>query len=108
MRSGQVLGGVHATPAVSDQAPRRRPSGAPPPLPHHIHRTGLGWLVALVAVGGPAVIIFRNGLHGVAIPLTVPDDTIVRLVGNVEAPGTLKAARMVTALGSCGSSLHAL
>ncbi len=29
---------------------RRRPSGAPPPLPRSIGRTGRGWIVALVAV----------------------------------------------------------
>src|SRR5215212_2201036 len=27
------------------QLPKRRPSGAPPPLPHHLRTTGLGWLV---------------------------------------------------------------
>src|SRR5436189_420954 len=108
MQSSRVLSGLDATPAVSEQAPRRRPSGAPPPLPHHIHRTGLGWLIALVTVGGVAVITFRDGLHGVAIPLTVLDDTIVRLVGNVEAPGTFKAARMVTAVGSSWSTIQVL
>jgi hypothetical protein len=29
---------------------RRRPSGAPPPLPRHLETTGVGWLVAAVAL----------------------------------------------------------
>jgi hypothetical protein len=31
---------------------RRRPSGAPPPLPKHIGTTGTGWIVAVVVLSG--------------------------------------------------------
>ena len=41
-------GGVSRSPK---KAPRRRPSGAPPPLPRHLRTTGAGWLIgAVVAV----------------------------------------------------------
>jgi hypothetical protein len=97
--------GVGATPqshpaAQSKKLPRRRPSGAAPPLPHHLHTTGLGWLIALVAVVSATLIVFRNGLVGVAIPVTVVDDTIVRWVSGLSAPGLYKLARMMTALSS--------
>jgi hypothetical protein len=29
---------------------RRRPTGEPPPLPRHLQTTGLGWLLAAVAL----------------------------------------------------------
>ena len=28
------------------ESARRRPSGAPPPLPFHLRKTGVGWLIA--------------------------------------------------------------
>jgi tRNA A-37 threonylcarbamoyl transferase component Bud32 len=87
-------------PTASKQLPRRRPSGAPPPLPHHLHTTGLGWLVALVAVVGATLVVFHDGLHGAAIPATVVDDTIVRWVSGLDAPGLHRAARALTAVSS--------
>ena len=82
------------------QPPRRRPSGAPPPLPHHLHTTGLGWLIVLVATVIATVVIFHDGLRGPAITATVIDDTIVRWISGVDAPGLHKAARMLTAVSS--------
>ena len=36
---------------------RRRPSGIPPPLPHHIARSGFIWLgIAVVALGAAVAI----------------------------------------------------
>src|SRR4029450_6161466 len=32
------------------QSRRRRPSGAPPPLPRHLETTGIGWLLAAVGL----------------------------------------------------------
>jgi tRNA A-37 threonylcarbamoyl transferase component Bud32/membrane-associated phospholipid phosphatase len=57
---------------------RRRPSGAPPPLPRHLETTGVGWL--LVAVGLVAVfaVIFAASRHGAAVELTVADDRVAR------------------------------
>jgi tRNA A-37 threonylcarbamoyl transferase component Bud32 len=87
-------------PAPSKRLPRRRPSGAPPPLPHHLRTTGLGWLIALVAVVSATLVVFHDGLHGAAIPATVIDDTIVRWVSGVDAPGLHGAARTLTAVSS--------
>jgi tRNA A-37 threonylcarbamoyl transferase component Bud32 len=86
--------------AAAKQSPRRRPSGAPPPLPHHLRTTGLGWLIVLVAVVIATLVVFHDALHGAAIRATVIDDTIVRWVSSADAPGLYKAARIVSTLGS--------
>src|SRR5207248_4120318 len=44
--------------------------------------------------------VFHGGLHGLAIPATVIDDTVVRWVSGADAPGLHQAARMMTALSS--------
>ena len=54
----------------------------------------------LVATVSATVLIFRDGLRGPAITATVIDDTIVRWVSGVDAPGLHKAARMLTAVSS--------
>src|SRR6266540_399064 len=42
---------VHPTPREAVRSPRRRwPTGAPPPLPHRLQTSGVGWLVAAVLV----------------------------------------------------------
>ncbi len=86
--------------AAQKQPPRRRPSGAPPPLPHHLRTTGLGWLIVLMGVVIATVLVFHDGLHGAAIPATVADDTIVRWVSDVDAPGLYNAARILTTISS--------
>ena len=57
---------------------RRRPSGAPPPLPRHLETTGVVWL--LVAVGLVAVfaVSFVASRHGAAVAVTVADDRVVK------------------------------
>ena len=77
-------------------ARRRRPSGAPPPLPHHLRRTGVGWLLAATAAVIATALIFRNGVRGVAINVMVVDDTIVRWMSNVDLPGIHGIARGVS------------
>ena len=73
--------------------PRRRPSGAPPPLPRDLRTTGAGWLLgALVAVVA-AVMIFRNGVRGAAITAIVVDDTVVRWMSDIDLPGVHGIAR---------------
>ena len=49
------------------RAPRRRPSGAPPPLPRHLRTTGAGWLIAAVVAIFVTALVFRNGVSGAAI-----------------------------------------
>jgi tRNA A-37 threonylcarbamoyl transferase component Bud32 len=96
-----IAGPALAQPPVpAKQPPRRRPSGAPPPLPRHLRTTGLGWLIALVAIISATLVVFHDGLHGAAIRATVIDDTIVRWVSGVDAPGLHKAARTLTSVSS--------
>jgi tRNA A-37 threonylcarbamoyl transferase component Bud32/membrane-associated phospholipid phosphatase len=79
---------------------RRRPSGAPPPLPRHIERSGLTWLgIALVAAGG-AVAVFAGGLSRWAVDVTVIDDAITRRVAGLSVPGFTAAARVIAEAGA--------
>ena len=79
---------------------RRRPSGQPPPLPHHVQTTGMGWLAAAVLLVALPVAVFAGGLQGPAVTVTVVDDAVVRWLAGVDAPGLLPAMRGVAALGS--------
>ena len=80
MTSGEAAPGRPAR-----RTPRRRPSGAPPPLPRHLRRTGIGWLVAAAAAVVATVVILGDGVSERAIPLIVVDDTVVRWIsGNLD------------------------
>jgi membrane-associated phospholipid phosphatase/tRNA A-37 threonylcarbamoyl transferase component Bud32 len=57
---------------------RRRPSGAPPPLPRHLETTGVGWLLATVGLVAGFTIVFTASRHGAAVELTVADDRVAR------------------------------
>ena len=81
-RAGRLAGGVRRA--------------APPPLPHDLRRTGIGWLIAATAAVIAAALIFRNGVRGVAINVIVVDDTIVRWMSNVDLPGIDGVARGVS------------
>ena len=75
---------------------RRRPSGAPPPLPHALHTTGAGWLAGAVVAVVAAAVIFRDGVQGAAINVTVVDDTVVRWMSDIDLPGIDAIARGVS------------
>jgi membrane-associated phospholipid phosphatase/tRNA A-37 threonylcarbamoyl transferase component Bud32 len=77
-------------------APRRRPSGAPPPLPRDLRTTGVSWLTAAAVAVVATVLIFRNGVSGAAINVIVVDDTIVRWMSNIDLPGIDGIARGVS------------
>lgn len=76
--------------------PRRRPSGAPPPLPRDLRTTGVGWLICASVAIVAAVLIFGNGVRGAAIPAIVVDDTIVRWMSDIDLPGIHGIARGVS------------
>ena len=82
------------------RATRRRPSGAAPPLPRHLRRTGAGWLIGAVVAMVLTVLIYGNGVSGAAITARVVDDTIVRWVSGVDLPGIHGIARGVSYAGS--------
>ena len=77
---------------------RRRPSGAPPPLPRHVRRSGVGWLFALVALLAASIAMFGGNWRRPAVTLTVVDDTIVRWLSEVSIPGYLGAMRGLAAV----------
>jgi hypothetical protein len=43
---------------------RRRPTGEPPPLPHHLQTSGIRWLVATVVLVVLAVAVFARACGG--------------------------------------------
>ena len=66
--AGAAAQGVELGPAGIRRSPgRRRPSGQPPPLPHHLQTTGVGWLVAAVVLVVLSLLVFGGGLHGLAV-----------------------------------------
>ena len=77
-------------------APRRRPSGAPPPLPRHLRTTGVGWLIAALVGVVATVVVFGDGVSGAAIPVIVVDDTVVRWMSDIDLPGLDGIARGVS------------
>jgi len=62
---------------------RRRPSGAPPPLPKHIGTTGTGWIVAVVVLGGWLI-------------LGSISDRVIRFTNRVDAALLRQIARLRT------------
>jgi membrane-associated phospholipid phosphatase len=79
---------------------RRRPTGEPPPLPHHLELSGLGWLVAAVVLVALSIAVFARGLRGPAVAVTVADDAVVRWLGGLHAPGLAAVLRGLAAIGS--------
>ena len=75
---------------------RRRPSGAPPPLPRHLRTTGIGWLIGAIVAVVFTVVIYHDGVQGAAITVIDIDDTIVRWVSDVDLPGIHGTARFVS------------
>jgi tRNA A-37 threonylcarbamoyl transferase component Bud32 len=76
---------AHPTEAV--RARRRRPTGEPPPLPYDLRTSGVGWLIAAGVLVVLSFVVFRRGLHGPAIALTVVDDAVVRWLAGSQLPG---------------------
>src|SRR6185436_4951435 len=83
------------TPAPSKPLRRRRPSGAPPPLPHHLHTTGKWWLITLAAFAVATFAVFHDGLNGPAVAATVADDNIVRWISEVDIAGLDRVAHIL-------------
>jgi tRNA A-37 threonylcarbamoyl transferase component Bud32 len=87
-------------PGIRRSPRRRRPSGQPPPLPHHLQTTGVGWLAAAVVLVVLSVLVFVGGLGGPAVAVTAVDDAVVGWLAGLDAPGLLAAMRLLAALGS--------
>jgi tRNA A-37 threonylcarbamoyl transferase component Bud32/membrane-associated phospholipid phosphatase len=93
--------GVQLGPAGIRHSPwRRRPSGQPPPLPHQLQTTGVGWLIAAVVSVALSLLVFAGGLQGLAVDVTVADDAVVKWLAELQAPGLLAVMQVLAALGS--------
>src|SRR5215207_5840363 len=93
--------GVELGPAGIRRSPRRRrPSGQPPPLPHHLQTTGVGWLVAAVVLVALSLVVFADGLRGPAVAVTVVDDAVVGWLAGLEVPGLVAVMGGLAELGS--------
>jgi hypothetical protein len=64
--------------AVGRGRKRRRPTGEPPPLPHHLQTSGVRWLVATVVLVVATLVVFGRGLRGIAVDVAVADAALVR------------------------------
>jgi len=96
-RATQVADQPARVPASVRQARRRRrPSGAPPPLPRHLETTGVGWLLAAVGLVAVFTISFAASRNGAAIAVTVADDRVVRWLAGLR-DGWLAGAMAVAA-----------
>jgi tRNA A-37 threonylcarbamoyl transferase component Bud32 len=87
-------------PGTVRRARRRRPTGAPPPLPYHLQTSGVGWLIVAVALVVLTVGVFAGGLRGPAVNVTVADDVVVRWLAGLRAPGLVGVWRALAALSS--------
>src|SRR6516225_3398808 len=79
---------------------RRRPTGQPPPLPHHLQISGAGWLIAAIVLTAGSVMIFAHGMRGPAVGVTVADDAVTRWLATARVPGLTPIARGLADVGS--------
>jgi membrane-associated phospholipid phosphatase/tRNA A-37 threonylcarbamoyl transferase component Bud32 len=87
-------------PGIRRSPRRRRPSGQPPPLPHHLQVTGVGWLIAAVVLTTLSLLVFAGGLRGLAVEVTVLEDAVVGWLARLDVPGLLPVMRGLAGLGS--------
>jgi tRNA A-37 threonylcarbamoyl transferase component Bud32/membrane-associated phospholipid phosphatase len=64
---------------------RRRPSGAPPPLPRHLETTGVGWLLVAVGLVTVLAVSFVASRHGAAVAVTAADDQVVKWLAELRS-----------------------
>ena len=67
-----------AAPSVRQTRRRRRPSGAPPPLPRHLEKTGVGWLLAAAGLVAVFTVTFAASRHGAAVTVTAAEDRVAQ------------------------------
>jgi tRNA A-37 threonylcarbamoyl transferase component Bud32/membrane-associated phospholipid phosphatase len=92
---------VHPSVREAVRSPRRRrPTGAAPPLPYRLRSSGVGWLVAAVALVGLTLVVFARGLRGPAVAVTVVDDAVVGWLAGLVGPGLVGPLRGVARIGS--------
>jgi len=89
--------------AVRRSGRRRRPTGAPPPLPRSIQPTGVWWAAAAVVLVTLAKIAFGPARRSLGVAVTVWDDAVVRWLAGLRLPGlTGFMEAIVASTGSVG------
>jgi tRNA A-37 threonylcarbamoyl transferase component Bud32/membrane-associated phospholipid phosphatase len=73
---------------------RRRPSGAPPPLPRHLEISGVGWLLAAVGLVVVFTVSFVASRHGAAVAVTAADDRVVRWLSGLRSGWLVNALQV--------------
>jgi tRNA A-37 threonylcarbamoyl transferase component Bud32 len=90
-------------PEVRRSGRRRRPTGAPPPLPRSIQTTGVWWAAATVVLVTLARVSFGPARRSLGVAVTVWDDTVVRWLAGLRLPGlTGLMEAIVASTGSVG------
>jgi hypothetical protein len=86
---------------VRQSGHRRRPTGAPPPLPRSIQPTGVWWAAAAVVLVALARVAFGPTRDSLGVAVTVWDDAVVRRLAGLRLPGlTGLMEAVVAATGS--------
>ena len=92
------VAGLAPGPAVRPAARRRRPTGAPPPLPHPVSVTTTAWLIAVVVVLAGAIVV------SVRAPSLRLDDqvnaAVLRFFARARTPWLTRIANGIVAAGS--------
>jgi tRNA A-37 threonylcarbamoyl transferase component Bud32/membrane-associated phospholipid phosphatase len=71
--------------SVRQSRRRRRPSGAPPPLPRHLETSGVGWLLAAVGLVAVLAVTFSASRHWAAVAVTAADGRVVRWLAELRS-----------------------
>jgi tRNA A-37 threonylcarbamoyl transferase component Bud32/membrane-associated phospholipid phosphatase len=88
---------------------RRRPSGEAPPLPRHLETTGIGWLLAAVALVALSVVTFTASRHAAAVVVTAADGAVVHWLAGLRSPWLTQALEGVAlAAGWMGTKILVL
>jgi membrane-associated phospholipid phosphatase/tRNA A-37 threonylcarbamoyl transferase component Bud32 len=96
--SGAVRTTRDVTPPGTRRGRRRRPTGEPPPLPRHLESTGVGWMVAAVALVTLTLLVFTAGRYGRGISFTVVDTWVVERLAALRTPALTSLARGLSGL----------
>jgi tRNA A-37 threonylcarbamoyl transferase component Bud32 len=104
MTAERPLGAARFGDTIVDSPPtarrlhrRRRPSGAPPPLPRSLGRTGTGWLIVLVAAVAWVIVIYNSPAARRATDRV--DAAILRAIADVRSDWLTDAMGAISRFG---------
>jgi membrane-associated phospholipid phosphatase len=83
---------------------RRRPTGAPPPLPRTFPISSAGWLLATLALVAVFTITFAASRHSAALAITAADDRVVQWFAGLRSPWLTRVIREAALAGSWGAT----